>query len=140
MADNKYLSAASKHLHDAELLLAAARPDNSAYLSGYVAECSMKGLLQAQHGLSGIGFRHDLPALSRAAASLAVTLSPVATRYVLPRGPDEAALFSTWQPGLRYQADQTIPEPTAQAWLRAAGSFHREIIVPLRLDGFTDPI
>lgn len=140
MPDEKYLSAASKHLHDAELLLAADRPDNTAYLSGYVAECAMKGLLGAQHGFSGSGFGHDLPALSRAAASLAVTLSPVAARYVLPTGPDEASLFSSWHPGLRYNADQTTPEPTARTWLRAANSFHREIILPLRLDGFIDPI
>jgi len=139
MPDEKYLSAASKHLHDAELLLAADRSDNAAYLSGYVAECAMKGLLQAQHGFMGIGFGHDLPAMSRAAASLAAILSPVATRYMLPSGPDEAALFTSWHPRLRYNADLAIPKPTAQAWLRAAKSFHRQIIVPLRLDGFTDP-
>ena len=140
MSDEKYLSAASKHLHDAELLLAEDRLDNAAYLSGYVAECAMKGLLEAQHGFSGRGCGHDLPALSRAAASLAVTLSPVATRYGLPTGPDEASLFSNWRPDSRYNADQTTPKQTAQTWLRAANSFHREIIVPLRLDGFIDPI
>jgi HEPN domain-containing protein len=140
MPDEKYLSAASKHLHDAELLVAAGRPDNAAYLSGYVAECALKGLLHAQHGFSGRGFGHDLPALSRAATSFAVALSPVVKRYIPPAGPDAASLLSAWAPDMRYQADQTIPEPTARMWLRAANSFHREIIVPMRLDGFTDPI
>lgn len=60
-------------------------------------------------------------------------------RYLLPSGPDEVALFATWRPELRYKADQATPEPTAQTWLRAARSFYREVIIPLRLDGLADP-
>lgn len=45
-----YPEAASKHLRDAAALLAAARPDGAAYLSGYVVECSLKSIYQLQMG------------------------------------------------------------------------------------------
>ena len=139
MPAEKYNAASSKHLHDAELLGGAGRTDNAAYLSGYVAECALKALLWAQHGLAGKPFGHDIGSLSQAALSLAVILSPTAKRYRVPTDCDAASLAAMWEPGMRYQPEGAIGVVESEARLRAARCFHRELTVALWLDGVRDP-
>ena len=45
-----YPEAASKHLEDATVLFAGTHADGAAYLAGYVVECALKTLIQAQTG------------------------------------------------------------------------------------------
>ena len=47
-----YASAAARHWEDAISLTQASRFDNSAYLAGYVVECSLKSLIEISGGLA----------------------------------------------------------------------------------------
>lgn len=129
-----YAAAAGKHLDDAHDLLSRARYDNAAYLSGYVAECSLKALLAA-HGTAGKLFGHDISALRGPALQLAVLLAPGAARYRPPAGPGPDHLEAHWDPSMRYTACGQINSASAIAFVDGATSYYDALVVPLRLDG-----
>lgn len=125
--------AAGKHLQDAAVLLAAARPDGAGYLSGYVVECSLKSIYQLQTGSPLEG--HNLSTLHRQVQVVAMVAGAKTAKYL---GPVTAGILgspvSAWRPGMRY----SVPSMTvahAGSWLQAASQVFTETIAQMRLDG-----
>ena len=135
MNGDDYPAAAGKHLADAELLCGEGHYDGAAYLTGYVAECSLKTLVQVARG--GRRRSHDLSELSGEVLRLAAD----PTARIAPYAPTPDALDplldgeASWGPGLRYRASGFIPEGRARCWLAAARSLYERSVVAMRLDG-----
>ena len=129
-----YPEAASKHLADATILLAGARPAGAAYLAGYVVECALKTLIQVQ---TGRGTRsHDLAGLRSSLGAIAAQAGPQTQRYFAAA----AALLNGasilgWNPEVRYRANAGFTSARAGTWLQEAGAVYAGIIGGLRLDG-----
>ena len=86
-----YPSAAKRHLEDSRTLLDAQRWDNSAYLAGYVIECSLKALITFPAPPAGIEVKeigHDVTKL------VSVLDSMAASRIVGRRRSVESRLIS----------------------------------------------
>jgi len=63
----KYPEAARRHLEDSKYLLDDERWDNSAYLAGYVIECSIKALITTPYAPDGVDvykIGHDIQTLA----------------------------------------------------------------------------
>ena len=128
-----YPEAARKHLLDAAALLSAGRPDGSAYLAGYVVECSLKTLLQIEKGSADR--IHMLAALRRQVAALAVQANVTTGRYCLVA--DRLlrnAVILKWRPEIRYREPSTSAAD-AQAWQREAAAVYSRVVGALILDG-----
>lgn len=98
-----FVSAASRHWDTAVFLARHERWQEAAYLAGYVAECSWKGLLALTApdvALKRLG--HDLGALSGEALDMAMLLSPATRRHGLPRGGARGTCLASWTPDMRY--------------------------------------
>jgi hypothetical protein len=131
-SEEDYGSAARRHLHDARTLLAAERMDNAAYLAGYVIECSMKKLLEV-HGHGAKEYGHDLQRLSGQALTLAVILSPGATRYQLEDIPQLPQMVSFWRPEQRYFATGAVVH--GELLVDGASKVYERVLVEMILDG-----
>lgn len=125
--------AAGKHLQDAAALLAAARPDGAAYLSGYVVECSLKSIYRLQTGNTLGG--HDLSKL-RDQVQAVVTVAGARTAKYL--GPVTAGILcspvAAWRPEMRYLAS-SMSELDAATWHGIAAQVFGETVAQMRLDG-----
>lgn len=130
-----YLSAAKRHLDDADLLLSGSHSDNAAYLSGYIIECAIKGLLRGETEIPPNDYRHDLPMLSGDVLLLACFLAPMASRYELPQSAEVMELIREWGPHLRYTRTGHIDGTKATRWVGAAKAVFISITVKLELDG-----
>jgi len=133
MLDN-YASAASRHLRDVALLREQERWDNVGYLSGYVAECGVKAVIE----MAGIVFRRHLRYISRGHLLLAADLSLAARRYPIDLDPDFSALQKDWSSDLRYTETGTLSKPDALRLLGLAEGIYRRTINAMILDGFID--
>ncbi len=126
--------AAAKHLADAAALLAAARPDGAAYLSGYVVECSLKSIYQLQTG-SPAPHLHGLPTLHGQVTAVAAVAGAKTAKYL---GTTTQAVLgspiASWRPGSRYHA-ASMSVADAQAWHAVATQVFGETIAQMRLDG-----
>lgn len=130
-----YPEAAGKHLQDATELLAAARPDGAAYLSGYVVECSLKSVYQLETGTAlGLG-SHDWLKLHAKAHAVATVAGAKTAKYL---GPVTTGILGSpvaaWRPGMRYSAP-SMTAADAGAWHRVATQVFGETIAQMHLDG-----
>jgi hypothetical protein len=132
-----FSAAAAKHLDDGDLLSQRQRWDNTAYLAGYVVECSLKCVLGAA-GLPPVRFGHDIKSMTYRALSLGLLLSPAACRYTPPGTPEFADIMANWVPDLRYGPAGSVTATQASAWLRAAHGVYQETVVAAILDGLED--
>jgi len=132
--DFDYASAASRHLHDASLLLAGSRYDSAAYLSGYVAECGLKAVIEVAG--QRVPFVHDLAKLGRQYLVLAADLSLATRYYPVDLDPDLDLLADRWTIDLRYVATGTTAGPDACALLLAAEAVYHRTVGRMVLDGF----
>lgn len=125
--------AAGKHLQDAAALLAAARPDGAAYLSGYVVECSLKSIYQLQTG-SPLG-GHNWTTLHNQVQAVVTVAGAKTAKYL---GPMTAGLLGSamvaWHPGMRYEAP-SMTTADAGLWHGEAARIFGETIAQMRLDG-----
>src|SRR6266511_2976341 len=96
-----YVSAAARHLDDAQVLLNSQRYDNAAYLAGYVAECALKVLLISP-APSPKAIGHDLPLLTTDVLNMLWVFAPALKRYALPSQPEVLELINNWNPEQRY--------------------------------------
>ena len=127
-----YVSAAHRHLRDVGVLREQERWDNMGYLSGYVAECGVKAVIE----MAGIVFRKHLPEISRHHLLLAADLSLAARHYPIDLDPDLLALQKDWSTDLRYAETGTLSKADALRFLgHAEGVYHRTINAMI-LDGF----
>lgn len=129
-----YPLASEKHLKDAQVLLEADRHDGAGYHAGYVIECALKTLLQAEREPTR---GHDLSALSRRVANLATGGSPRTARYI-PNPPPAIAYAMPphgWHETMRYHAPGDLDRAQAQEWVQEAERIYRHIVQQMWLDG-----
>ena len=130
-----YPAAAAKHLADAELLYEAGHCDGAAYLTGYIAECALKTLVEVAGREPPRS--HDLGRLRGRALELAALPGARTARYAPAPGDLDPLLEggAAWRPGLRYRGWGTVPEGRARRWLAAARGLYQRSVVEMRLDG-----
>ncbi len=132
--DHHYASAAHRHLQDAGRLREQERWDNVGYLSGYVAECGVKAVIE----LAGVVFHKHLPQISPDHLLLVADLSLAARRYPMDLDLDLSALRDDWRPDLRYTETGTLTKRDAlRLYGLAEGVYHRTINAMI-LDGFIE--
>lgn len=136
--------ASSKHLDDAEVLLAGTRADGAMYLSGYVVECALKALLLHEKGVptaSGAlpwkkgSAGHDLQRLHADVATLAVVAGAKTARYFGATVDRLLKLpIAKWNPEQRYR-QPAAAQSDAQRWVADARSVFHETVGAMRKDG-----
>ena len=136
-----YASAAARHWDNVDFLATANRWQEAAYLAGYIAECSLKALLE--HTAPGILLRllgHNLIALTGEALEMAVLLTPASRRYpistLFPGGPGAGQ----WRPEHRYEATGFLPDNEFQVIVAEAQHIGRLVLIELVLDGIVEDI
>jgi hypothetical protein len=134
MANPDFPSAASRHLRDAEGLLATS-PSNARYLAGYVAECALKAVVErSDPSFHALAFGHQLSKLERDGFDLAIALAPRTARY-RPSAATVKLLRERWTETLRYEATLDTTEALAHEVVNAAKDVHESTIVEMFLDG-----
>jgi len=129
-----YVSAAGRHLRDVSLLRERERWDNVGYLSGYVAECGVKAVIE----MAGIVFHRHLREITRDQLVLAADLSLAARRYPIDLDPDLEALQNDWSTDLRYTETATLNKVDALRFCRYAEAVYHRTISAMVLDGFLE--
>jgi HEPN domain-containing protein len=129
-----YPEAAEKHLLDAAVLQAASRPDGAAYHAGYVVECCLKTLLQAETRKRPPPI-HGLRELNKFVNRLALSAGPRTARpcFQVARLMQSAAIHA-WRPAMRYQAP-SIGLGDSDRWLREARQVYAASVGALWQDG-----
>ena len=122
-----YPEAAEKHHTDASILATSARHCGTAYLSGYIIECSLKSLILMldRSQMSG----HNLRQLSIKAIRLASIPTGSASRYT-PTIDRMHPIYNTtngWHPALRYLPATAVSATTASSWLIEPKSLRRAL-------------
>jgi len=124
--------ASGKHLADARVLRGADRPDGAAYLSGYVVECALKSLLQAEE-IDGWG--HRLTDLAERVSQVCTVASAKTARYVTQTVLDlPNAGIAGWQETMRYRSPSMTAEE-AQTWVNEAEAVYQDTVARMMLDG-----
>ena len=136
MPTENFANAAARHLDDAMLLLEQHRHDNAAYLSGYVAECSMKVVLEAS-SMPPKRLGHELEIISIDAMSLLWIVAPAMRRYELASTASVHDLVQGWKPELRYCMSGEFDAVRAGQWTLAAQSVFSSFVVQSVLDGWS---
>lgn len=98
------LSAALRHMRDADSLLAAS-PDQSFHLAGFGPECARKAALGPKW-LDRV-FGHHLGAEAELILEFLEGIDPVAARYQLGQWSTSFPQLARWSPEVRYQRTGT---------------------------------
>lgn len=123
-----YSNAAYRHLTDSKCLLDASCWDGSAYLAGYVIECSLKALISLPMVPPGIDLRemgHDLSLLTKQLDYMASSRQSQLKRHV------SSGLLSylrqqlnsqmpPWSPSMRYESRNPAWADQAASWWQTA--------------------
>jgi len=128
-----YPDAATKHLADAKALMEAPRYDGAAYLAGYVVECALKTLLQAE--TQRVPKIHPLPVLSHKVTDVCLLADATMSRYVtrVVRSVDEGPI-AQWRETMRYRGP-SMAQGDAMAWVDEAENVYTDTIANMTLDG-----
>ncbi|AUX27666.1 uncharacterized protein SOCEGT47_082640 [Sorangium cellulosum] len=131
------LSAALRHIRDAEHLLAPEQPhtspDQAYHLAGFGPECARKATLTNRWSDKPLGHTMGRPA--DPLLEFALALDPTAARYnPLDWGTRYPAL-STWDPQCRYEATGTRTWQEVELLLGEASRAVQEIVAALWADG-----
>lgn len=132
-----FISAAVRHIGDAELLLHASRghasPDQAFHLAGFAPECIRKGILSVRWLDKAIG--HGADASSAELLDLAVAIDPIAHRYdaLCQRGSSTA--FDAWKIDVRYERTGTRSRAEAEALCAEARQAVDAVVLALWADG-----
>jgi len=129
-----YPDAAFKNLQDALALFDKSRYDGAGYHAGYVIECVLKTLLQAENACI---LKHNLNDLSVKVARLATTGNSTTARYI--SASSLTLQYDTppngWKETMRYRAEGDLDHTTAKAWIEEAQQLYRAIVQEMRKDG-----
>lgn len=132
-----FSNSASRHLHDAQLLLDKQRWDNAVYLAGYVVECSFKVLVE-QYFKKDLGatrkYGHDLTELEGTAMERLRVLYPILDKQ-LPTSRIAGTVLAQNHPERRYSQSGLWAEADATTAVQRAEEIYREIIPKLVLNG-----
>jgi HEPN domain-containing protein len=125
-------SAACRHLRDAKTLLPTS-PESALYLAGYVAECSLKAVIE-RSGVHAPAFGHQLAKLEGDGFDLAVALAPRSARY---RASTDSVtkLRSGWSEIKRYESTGDTTPEQAEEMVNLAGEIFRDCVIAMVLDG-----
>lgn len=133
-----FAAAARRHLADAAVLLERQRWDGTVYLSGYVAECALKALVERWLSMIAPEFSHRLGELEAAALGdsrfeLLVALSPSARPLRLWRRV-AGTIADREHPQRRYYADGWTQQEALEAMALASEVYERTLAEDV-LDG-----
>ncbi|MBN1165669.1 MAG: hypothetical protein JXA44_00905 [Methanospirillaceae archaeon] len=133
-----YKSSAKRHLNGSDTLLRENQYEESAYLAGYVSECSIKKMVQLILKNDAPIFQHDISLLSNQLIQLIQKTAEFSlSKYIpTPQGNLFEGSINNWDPVLRYKTDGTINETTAKEWYREA-SVHYNILQEMWKDGYS---
>lgn len=135
---NGLVSAALRHVTDAESLIAAS-PAQALYLAGYGPECARKAALarwnkpDEDRRNKAIGHRFDKPA--ETALALFCDLDPLASRYTLRGWKATHSSLSEWKEDVRYGRSDSVTRGKAQQLLSSARELTVDVIAKLWVDG-----
>jgi len=131
-----YLSAASRHWDNCDLLAKHGQYQEAAYLAGYVAECSLKALVIEGKILDAPKFRHEIMTLSGDALELALIINPLLRRYpIAPVGS-----LRQWNPNQRYEETSFLQDSDFQMMIEEADKIAQTILIGLTLDGLLEDL
>ena len=133
-----FAAAARRHLTDSAVLFDQQRWDGTVYLSGYVAECALKLLVQRWLGMAGSAFSHRIGQLEAAVLgdpgfTLLVALSPT-TRPLRIWRRVAGTIVEYSHPERRYFADGWSAHE-AETALALASDVYERILAEDVLDG-----
>ena len=123
--------AALKHLEDAQALLQSGRFDGSAYLAGYVVECSLKTMIDVEN--KTVPRIHDLHRLQSKVRTLAV-LAGSRTGHLFVAVTQAMNQIHAWRPRMRYR-EPYVAAAVAGDWLAEADDVYKKVIGGLTLAG-----
>lgn len=139
MARDALLSAALRHIRDAEHLLARGAHrsvEQALHLAGFAPECARKGCVD--DAITDHALGHDIRDATDTTVDLLLAFDPAASRYAIDeqaaRLPHRAA---HWRPDCRYMATQSpeVNESRAEDVVREARSFVDDCLLALWSDG-----
>jgi hypothetical protein len=134
MANSDFPSAATRHLRDAQHLLATS-PGNARYLAGYVAECALKAVIeQSDPVLHAPAFGHQLTKLEGDGFDLAIALAPRTARY-RPRAATVHAVRARWSESIRYDSTSDTKVAAATHVVELAREIYEACVIAMLLDG-----
>ncbi len=139
-----YPNAAYRHLADSKTLLDAKRWQGSAYLAGYVVECSLKAVIVSPTPPPDVDVRrigHDLSALHLQLYRMASARKGPHRRQVSGELIGNLRSYfdaqtPAWNPSMRYEPTDASWQTKASAWWdmanRCFGGFARNLITEPR--------
>jgi len=137
----KYLSAAARHWDSSERLKNDGCFEEAAYLSGYIAECAVKGLLVISAPRSApSAFSHEIGRLASDGLLLAMLLSPAVRRAADLVNAEGLTGLIDWKPEMRYWATGSIRDGNARSMVAEGEKAARRILIGLALDGLIDEV
>ena len=125
------LSAAIRHVRDAEALLAAS-PDQAWHLAGFGPECARKACLSERWADKALG--HQLGLVAEPALATAIALDARAARYRLDAWSSNWPSFTAWTPEGRYHRTGAHA-PAAPALVGEARAAVDRVVCDLWADG-----
>ena len=128
-------SAAARHLR-AAFEAKANCPDTAGYLLGYVAECSVKAVID----IAGVQIRRHIHQISPEYLLLAADLSFAARRYPIDLDLDLGSLRDNWSPDLRYSSSGTLSHQKVEEFYLQAAAVFRKTVQAMVLDGLIDKV
>lgn len=136
-ADAELVSAALRHLRDAEHLGSVTAPhaslDQAYHLAGFGPECARKAAIAAAWANKPLG--HDLGERVEWVLDFALTLDPTASRYAIEAWQEAYPALARWSPECRYKATNTYDEGDVHELLRDAWNATAEVLAALWADG-----
>lgn len=128
-----YPRAARRHLVDATVLKTRQRYDGAAYLAGYVVECSLKALIEAETG--HVDQTHDLSRLRDTLTRLIRLADARTARLAEPLvGLLRRSGVLAWDPQMRYRTSE-VGADQAQRWVLDAQVVYSAVIGAMTMDG-----
>lgn len=131
------MSAALRHVRDAESLLATGNPERSVdqalHLAGYGPECARKATLSVRTFDKSIGHRFDQPAED--VLEVLVALDPWALRYEPSGWGQRFPALTSWTEAVRYQRTGSADEAQVSALVKQAREAVDGVLVALWADG-----
>ncbi|MFO0711315.1 MAG: hypothetical protein U0353_15810 [Sandaracinus sp.] len=135
--NHDHLSAALRHLRDAEHLFEPGQPWHSAdqayHLAGFAPECARKATLSVAGFDQAIG--HGISEASELALAVALTLDPRSQRYRTSNLAAHHPALEAWSENCRYERTGTRPDPEVTAILADARAVVDSIASALWMDG-----
>lgn len=125
-----FASAASRHLRAARAYQQSC-PDTSGYLLGYVAECSVKAVID----IAGIAVKRHIDQISREHLLLAADLSLAARRYPVDLDTDLGTMRDVWSTTLRYSKTGTLDSQHVSDLHALASNVYQKTVGAMVLDG-----